>query len=63
MRIIRAMLSLPREAFVPREMRSVCYMDQDVPVHVSNEAGGSGQTRYLLAPRTQAKLIQALDLG
>ena len=49
-RIIRAMLSVPREAFVPSALASTAYMDVDVPVD-----GG----RSLIAPRVLAKLIQA----
>jgi len=50
-RLIRAMLEVPREMFVPAEQRSVAYMDGDLSV--------SGQ-RVLLAPRTLAKMIQHL---
>lgn len=58
-RIIRAMLSLPREEFVPQAYRSVCYTDRDLPLSAANEGGAA---RAILAPRVQARLIQALDL-
>ncbi|MDO9384670.1 MAG: protein-L-isoaspartate O-methyltransferase [Hyphomicrobiaceae bacterium] len=53
-RIIRAMLDVPREAFVPPGKRALAYADGDVPL-------GSG--RALLAPRVLAKLVQLADLG
>lgn len=55
-RIIRAMLEVPREAFVPAGMRSMAYMDAHLPV-------GGTVPRCLLAPRTLAKLIQALEIS
>lgn len=58
-RIIRAMLEIAREAFVPPALRSVAHMDQHLPL-----AGGkSGPARSLLSARVQAKLVQLLELG
>ena len=56
-RIIRAMLEVAREDFVPAALRPIAYMDD--PLRVAE--GGRG--RYLLAPRTLAKLIQNLDVA
>ena len=56
-RIIRAMLDVPREAFVPTALQPIAYMDEQL--RVSNGTPG----RYLLAPRTLAKLIQNLDIA
>lgn len=53
-RIIRAMLQVPRENFVPAGREALAYADNDVPV-------ASG--RALLAPRTFAKLVQLADVG
>ncbi len=58
-RIIRAMLNVPREKFVPEMLASTAYMDVDVPVEAA-QAPGAG--RYLLAPRVMAKLLQAAGL-
>jgi protein-L-isoaspartate(D-aspartate) O-methyltransferase len=58
-RVPRAMLEVPREEFVPSGRRAVAYMDGDLAV---TQAGGRGQ-RKLIAPRTLAKLLQALELG
>jgi protein-L-isoaspartate(D-aspartate) O-methyltransferase len=59
-RIIRAMLDVPRELFVPAETASMAYIDDPVPVAVGPR--GSGQ-RCLLPPRTLAKLLQLLEIG
>ena len=58
-RILRAMLELPREDFVPQRMRSMAYMDEAVPVtpHLNGVAA-----RYLLPPRTLAKLVQLAEI-
>jgi protein-L-isoaspartate(D-aspartate) O-methyltransferase len=59
-RILRAMLEVPRELFVPPALASMAYMDDPVPAR----AGAShGDTRYLLAPRTFAKLVLLADIG
>jgi protein-L-isoaspartate(D-aspartate) O-methyltransferase len=59
-RIIRAMLEVPREAFVPEEFASIAYSDGAVPVR--SRTGGAGE-RHLLPPRTLAKLIQLAHVG
>jgi protein-L-isoaspartate(D-aspartate) O-methyltransferase len=53
-RIIRAMLDIPRERFVPERSRAIAYMDEALVL-------GGGRT--LMAPRLVARMIQALDLG
>ena len=55
LRIISAMLEVPREAFVAPAMAGLAYLDLDVPV-------GEGPRR-LIKPMVLAKLIQALDLA
>src|SRR5690606_18547350 len=54
-RIIRAMLDLPREQFVPERLKPLAYMDGAVPLI----SGAGHPRRSLLPPRTLAKLIQA----
>ena len=54
LRIIAALLEVPREAFVPAGRRAVAYLDLDVPV---NESG-----RALLKPMVFAKLLQAVAI-
>ncbi len=51
--IIDAMLSVPREAFVPRALREAAYVGENV------DLGGG---RVVLEPRTLAKMLEALDI-
>lgn len=51
--LIEAMLTVPREEFVPDARRSVAYTGENLPL-----APG----RVLLEPRTLAKMIDALDI-
>jgi protein-L-isoaspartate(D-aspartate) O-methyltransferase len=52
-RIVMAMLELPRENFVPKPLRGVAYVDEDVHV---------GDGRYLMEPMVLARLIQAAGI-
>ncbi|MEC9369541.1 MAG: protein-L-isoaspartate O-methyltransferase [Pseudomonadota bacterium] len=54
-RIIDAMASLPREKFVPDNLRTLAYMDDDIPLAAS--AGGR-PGRFLMAPMPLGRLIQ-----
>jgi protein-L-isoaspartate(D-aspartate) O-methyltransferase len=58
-RIIRAMLDVPREAFCPEPIKATAYRDEMLQVN----DGKGARARFAAAPRTLAKLIQALDLG
>ena len=60
-RIIKAMLEVPREAFVPHALAPIAYMDEAITV--SAKSNGAGGVRQLLAPRTLAKLIQLAQVG
>lgn len=46
--------ALPRETFVPGQVKATAYMDEHLAL---------GRGRYLLAPRTFAKLVQLLTIG
>src|SRR3977135_1981513 len=59
-RIIRAMLEVPREKFVPASLQALAYMDEAVP---AVEPGAGRPGRFLLAPRTFAKLVQLAEIG
>lgn len=50
--ILDAMLSVPREAYVPRSARDLAYMDGPIAL---------GNGRALLDPRATAKLLEALS--
>ncbi len=56
LRVISAMLEVPRERFVPQTASALAYLDLDLPV-------GEGASRRLLKPMVLAKLIQAADIG
>src|SRR5262245_55191557 len=58
-RIIRAMLEVPRELFVPAEVTELAYIDDPVPVTARSKGRGP---RCLLPPRTLAKLVQLLQI-
>ena len=56
--ILEAMASLPRELFVPEAGRALVY--RDGPVLAAEPAAGA-PARYLLAPMTLARMLQALN--
>jgi protein-L-isoaspartate(D-aspartate) O-methyltransferase len=51
--IIEAMLSVPREVYVPRDKREAAYMGENIALRPG---------RVVLEPRTLAKLLDALDI-
>jgi protein-L-isoaspartate(D-aspartate) O-methyltransferase len=59
LRIIAAMLDIPRERFVPESQAGLAYLDLDVPV-AEPERGEA--VRRLLKPMVLAKLIQAAEI-
>ncbi len=56
LRVITAMLEVPREHFVPPAATSLAYLDHDLAV-------GEGNARRLLKPMVLAKLIHAADIS
>ena len=52
--IIEAMLSVPREDFVPASHREAAYMGENIEL---------SRNRVMLEPRTLAKMLDALDIG
>jgi protein-L-isoaspartate(D-aspartate) O-methyltransferase len=52
--IILAMLDVPREDYVPAELRPVAYLGEHVPL---------GGGRVVLDPRVFAKMLDAIDIG
>jgi protein-L-isoaspartate(D-aspartate) O-methyltransferase len=56
-RIIDAMLAVPREAFVPDSQRALAYLDLDLDV---SEAGAA--KRFLIKPVVIAKMLQAAEI-
>ncbi|MCW9034298.1 MAG: protein-L-isoaspartate O-methyltransferase [Rhodospirillales bacterium] len=51
--VIDAMYEIPRENFVPKEKRSVAYIDEALEI---------GNGRYLLEPMVLARLLQAAEI-
>jgi protein-L-isoaspartate(D-aspartate) O-methyltransferase len=60
LRIVRAMLEVPRERFVPAEFASIAYFDGPVP---AAPRPIRGEPRSLLPARTFAKLVQLAEVG
>src|SRR5258708_12861042 len=56
-RIIDAMLSVPREAFVPLNQRALAYLDLDLDVN-----DGGSTKRFLIKPVVTAKMLQAAEI-
>jgi len=57
LRIVSAMMDMPRERFVPANLRSFAYIDDDLLVKEE------GKGRYLMEPMVLAKLLQAADIA
>jgi protein-L-isoaspartate(D-aspartate) O-methyltransferase len=56
-RIIEAMLSLPRELFVPENRRALAYLDIDLDL-----TDGHSAKRYMIKPQVLAKMLQAASI-
>ncbi len=53
-RIIAALKSVPRETFVPEDLKGVAYIDEDIDL---------GGKRYMTEPMVLARLLQAAEIG
>jgi protein-L-isoaspartate(D-aspartate) O-methyltransferase len=53
-RVIQALAETPREAFLPKPLHGLAYMDEDVPL---------GGGRFLIEPLVLARLLQAADIS
>jgi protein-L-isoaspartate(D-aspartate) O-methyltransferase len=56
-RIIDAMLAVPRETFVPENKRALAYLDLDLDV-----GEGGSASRFLIKPAVLAKMLQAAEI-
>jgi protein-L-isoaspartate(D-aspartate) O-methyltransferase len=66
-RIIDAMLAVPREAFVPPGQQAMAYLDIDLDVSAGLSKTGLSETgfsekRYLIKPVVTAKMLQAAEI-
>jgi protein-L-isoaspartate(D-aspartate) O-methyltransferase len=57
LRIIDAMLAVPREAFVPESQRALAYLDLDL-----DTSEGASPKRFLIKPAVLAKMLQAAEI-
>ena len=51
--LIEVMSTLPREVFVPKALKGVAYLDEDLPV---------AEGRYVMEPMVFARMVQALAI-
>ena len=58
-RLVRAMLDVPREQFVPAALRPLAYMENEMVV---GQGGALHGERRLMAPMPQARLIQLAEI-
>jgi protein-L-isoaspartate(D-aspartate) O-methyltransferase len=56
-RILDAMLAVPREAFVPANKQALAYLDLDLDV-----SDGGAAKRFLIKPVVLAKMLQAAEI-
>jgi protein-L-isoaspartate(D-aspartate) O-methyltransferase len=56
-RVLDAMLTVPREAFVPADRQALAYLDQDLDVSETASA-----KRFLIKPMLTGKLLQAAEI-
>ena len=57
--LLTAMLSIPREAFVPDSRKALAYIDENLLISGENGQGA----RYLMKPSPFAKLVQLAEIG
>jgi protein-L-isoaspartate(D-aspartate) O-methyltransferase len=62
LRIIDAMLAVPREAFVPASQRALAYLDLDLDLDLDVSEAGAAK-RFLIKPVVIAKMLQAAEIG
>jgi protein-L-isoaspartate(D-aspartate) O-methyltransferase len=58
LRLVDALVSVPREAFVPEIRKPFAYIDDDILIG----EGGSKGKRYLMEPSPFAKMVQLADV-
>ena len=56
-RILDAMLAVPREAFIPQNLRALAYLDLDLDI-----SDGTSGKRFLIKPVVVAKMLQAAEI-
>lgn len=51
--IIDALMAIPRERFLPKELQNICYIDSDLPL---------GDGRFMMCPLSFSKLLQVSNI-
>lgn len=59
LRVLAAMLDVPRERFVAAERQDLAYLDRDIDVR---GPGAGSRPRFMLRPAVLAKLIQSAEI-
>lgn len=59
LRIVEAMMTIPRERFVPAHLKSLAYIDDDLQLGGGKDGAPA---RYLIEPMVLAKLVQLADV-
>ena len=62
LKIIDAMLEIPREQFVPEQMQALAYLDEDLSLNTSTSTQDGDCPRYLMEPASFAKLLQLAQI-
>ena len=57
--VLSAFLGIPREAFVPQNIRELAYVDEHLMVVAGKD---DGPARYIMAPASLAMLVQFADI-
>lgn len=57
-RVIDAFADIAREAFVPKSLQAIAYMDEDIPIRDASSAG----ERHLMLPMVLARLVQLAEI-
>lgn len=58
--VLTAFLTVPREAFVPVNLKQLAYIDEDLQIA---PASNGNPPRYLMEPSPLAKLLQLAEIG
>jgi protein-L-isoaspartate(D-aspartate) O-methyltransferase len=60
LRVLAAMLDVPREVFVPERLAALAHLDRNLPIDEEDAAKPTQASRFLVKPMVQGRLIQAL---
>lgn len=58
-KVLDTLMAVPREQFVPPAFRAMAFSDTEIPLNPDGLRTGE----HMLAPRVEARFLQALDIG